>query len=111
MAPFFAYMLQKTHWSCFRLKKTGKKTAPYAVNQICHASNDRLAHDVEACVRHRVPLVITSLRPPRELVEAVHGYGGLLFHDVISVRHARKAAEQGDVLHVHLGGEDAAHRG
>jgi len=64
------------------------------VNQICHASNDRLAHDVEACVRHRVPLVITSLRPPRELVDAVHGYGGLLFHDVISVRHARKAAEQ-----------------
>jgi len=46
-------------------------------------------------VRHKVPLVITSLRPPRELVEAVHGYGGLLFHDVISVKHARKAAEQG----------------
>jgi len=73
----------------------GKKVAPFAVNQICHASNDRLMHDVEACVRHRVPLVITSLRPPREVVDAVHGYGGLLFHDVISVRHARKAVEQG----------------
>jgi nitronate monooxygenase len=69
--------------------------APYAVNQIAHASNDRLEQDVAACVRHRVPLVITSLRPPREIVEAVHAYGGLVFHDVISVRHARKAAEQG----------------
>jgi nitronate monooxygenase len=73
----------------------GAKVAPFAVNQICHASNDRLQHDVEACVRHKVPLVITSLRPPREVVDAVHSYGGLLFHDVISVRHARKAAEQG----------------
>jgi nitronate monooxygenase len=69
--------------------------APFAVNQIAHASNDRLAHDVEACVRHRVPLIITSLRPPREIVEAAHSYGGLVFHDVINVRHARKAAEQG----------------
>ena len=73
----------------------GAKVAPYAVNQICHASNDRLQHDVEACVRHKVPLIITSLRPPREVVEAAHSYGGLVFHDVISVRHARKAAEQG----------------
>jgi nitronate monooxygenase len=71
------------------------KVAPFAVNQIAHASNDRLVHDVEVCVRHQVPLIITSLRPPREIVEAVHSYGGLLFHDVISLRHARKAAEQG----------------
>jgi nitronate monooxygenase len=73
----------------------GARVAPFAVNQIAHASNDRLAHDVEACVRHRVPLIITSLRPPREIVEAAHSYGGLVFHDVINVRHARKAAEQG----------------
>jgi len=71
------------------------RVAPYAVNQIAHASNDRLAQDMEACVRHQVPLVITSLRPPRDIVDAVHSYGGLVFHDVISVRHARKAAEQG----------------
>lgn len=71
------------------------KVAPFAVNQIAHASNDRLEQDMASCVRHRVPLVITSLRPPREIVDAVHGYGGLVFHDVISVRHARKAAEQG----------------
>jgi nitronate monooxygenase len=79
----------------YRAANPGAKVAPYAVNQIAHASNDRLAHDVEACVRHRVPLVITSLRPPREIVDAVHSYGGLVFHDVVSVRHARKAAEQG----------------
>jgi nitronate monooxygenase len=69
--------------------------APFAVNQIAHSSNDRLEQDVATCVRHKVPLVITSLRPPREIVDAVHGYGGLVFHDVINVRHARKAAEQG----------------
>jgi nitronate monooxygenase len=72
-----------------------RKVAPYAVNQIAHSSNDRLVHDMEACVRHQVPLIITSLRPPREIVEAAHSYGGLVFHDVISLRHARKAAEQG----------------
>ena len=69
--------------------------APFAVNQIAHVSNDRLGQDVATCVRHQVPLVITSLRPPREIVDAVHAYGGLVFHDVVSVRHARKAAEQG----------------
>ncbi|HVN42126.1 MAG TPA: nitronate monooxygenase, partial [Steroidobacteraceae bacterium] len=69
--------------------------APYAVNQIAHASNDRLGHDMRVCVEHRVPLIITSLRAPRELVEEVHAYGGLVFHDVISLRHARRAAEEG----------------
>jgi nitronate monooxygenase len=73
----------------------GKPVAPYAVNQIAHVSNDRLQHDMEVCVEHKVPLIITSLRPPREIVEAAHSYGGLVFHDVINVRHARKAAEQG----------------
>jgi nitronate monooxygenase len=73
----------------------GKPVAPYAVNQIAHVSNDRLRHDMEVCVEHKVPLIITSLRPPREIVEATHSYGGLVFHDVINVRHARKAAEQG----------------
>lgn len=69
--------------------------APYAVNQIVHQSNDRLQHDVELCVKHKVPIVITSLRPPALVVEAVHSYGGVVFHDVINVRHARKAMEQG----------------
>jgi nitronate monooxygenase len=69
--------------------------APFAVNQICHASNDRLMADMESCVRHEVPIIITSLRPPEEIVTAAHSYGGLVYHDVISVRHAKKAAEQG----------------
>ena len=69
--------------------------APFAVNQICHASNDRLMQDMESCVKHEVPIIITSLRPPREIVEAAHSYGGVVFHDVINVRHAKKAAEQG----------------
>jgi nitronate monooxygenase len=73
----------------------GAKVAPFAVNQIAHASNDRLAQDMATCVQHKVPIIITSLRPPREIVDAVHGYGGLVFHDVINVRHARKAVEQG----------------
>lgn len=69
--------------------------APFAVNQIAHKSNVRLFKDVETCVRNEVPIIITSLRPPEEIVTAVHSYGGLVFHDVISLRHARKAIEQG----------------
>jgi len=69
--------------------------APYAVNQIVHQSNNRLQHDVEMCVKYKVPIVITSLRPPAEVVQAVHSYGGVVFHDVINIRHAQKAIEQG----------------
>ena len=76
-------------------KNPDNPAAPYAVNQICHASNDRLMQDMETCVKHEVPIIITSLRPPLEIVEATHSYGGVVFHDVINVRHARKAAEQG----------------
>lgn len=76
-------------------KETGKTAAPFAVNQICHASNNRLEHDMAACVEHKVPLIITSLRPPSFIVEAAHSYGGLVFHDVINLKHARKAAEEG----------------
>ncbi|MBZ2189775.1 nitronate monooxygenase family protein [Alcanivorax sp. JB21] len=72
-----------------------KTVAPFAVNQICHASNDRLEADMAVCVEEEVPIIITSLRPPAELVRATHAYGGLVFHDVINQRHARKAAEQG----------------
>ncbi len=69
--------------------------APFAVNQIVHASNSRLREDMETCVEHEVPIIITSLRPPEEVVKAVHSYGGLVFHDVISLRHAQKAIGQG----------------
>jgi len=69
---------------------------PIAVNQIVHQSNDRLAHDVEVCVKHQIPITISSLRaPPREMLDAIHSYGGIVLHDVISVRHAKKALEAG----------------
>ena len=69
--------------------------APFAVNQIIHQSNERLEHDMALCVKHQVPLIITSLRAPNEIVPHVHAYGGKVFHDVISVRHAEKALEAG----------------
>ncbi len=72
-----------------------KPVAPFAVNQICHASNDRLEADLESCVKYKVPIIITSLRPPQIVVDAVHSYGGVVFHDVINMRHAAKAVEQG----------------
>jgi nitronate monooxygenase len=72
-----------------------RPVAPFAVNQIVHHTNDRLMHDVEMCVRHRVPIVITSLRAPAEVVAAVHSYGGIVLHDVTNMRHARKAAGEG----------------
>ncbi len=72
-----------------------RKIAPFAVNQIIHQSNDRLDHDLEVCIRRKVPIIITSLRAPHEVVKKVHEYGGAVLHDVISVRHAHKALEAG----------------
>ena len=85
----------KTELAEYQEQNPDKKVAPFAVNQICHGSNDRLMDDMATCVEHEVPIIITSLRPPAELVEAAHSYGGLVYHDVINVRHAKKAAEQG----------------
>lgn len=72
-----------------------RRIAPFAVNLIVHASNDRLAADLETCAAHAVPLIITSLRAPGDVVARVHAYGGLVFHDVTTVRHAQKALEGG----------------
>ena len=85
----------KTELAKYQAENPDAKVAPFAVNQICHGSNDRLADDMATCVKHEVPIIITSLRPPAELVEAAHSYGGLVYHDVINVRHAKKAVEQG----------------
>ena len=71
------------------------QAAPFAVNQIIHPSNERLEHDMALCVKHEVPLIITSLSAPTAIVPHVHAYGGKVFHDVISVRHAEKALEAG----------------
>ena len=78
-----------------KLAHPTRKVAPFAVNQIIHHSNDRLDHDLDLCVKHRVPLIITSLRAPGDVVQRIHDYGGLVFHDVINVRHAQKALEAG----------------
>jgi nitronate monooxygenase len=80
----------------YREANPGARIGPIAVNQIVHQSNDRLEHDVEVCVKHQVPIIISSLRaPPREMLDAVHAYGGIVLHDVISIRHAQKALEAG----------------
>jgi len=76
-------------------KNPDRPAAPYAVNQIVHRSNNRLEHDVEACVKFKVPIVITSLGARVELNEAVHSYGGITLHDIINIRFAKKALEKG----------------
>jgi len=73
----------------------GGKAAPYGVNLIVHKTNPRLQQDLEITVKHRVPLVITSLGAVKDVVDAIHSYGGSVFHDVIHMHHARKAAEAG----------------
>jgi nitronate monooxygenase len=85
----------KTELAEFSKVNPAAKVAPFAVNQICHVSNGRLMADMQVCVEQQVPIIITSLRPPAEIVAAVHAYGGVVFHDVISIRHAKKAAAQG----------------
>lgn len=76
-------------------KETGNKPAPFGVNLIVHPTNPRVLPDMQIIVKHKVPLVITSLGAVSELVSAVHSYGGLVYHDVIKKRHAEKAAEAG----------------
>lgn len=76
-------------------EETGNKAAPFGVNLIVHPTNPRLEADIKLCVKHKVPLVITSLGAVSQVVDAIHSYGGLVFHDIIKKRHAEKAAEAG----------------
>ena len=76
-------------------KNPDRKSAPYAVNQIVHKTNNRLEHDVEACVRWKVPIVITSLGARQDVNDAIHSYGGVVLHDIINVVFAHKALEKG----------------
>ena len=78
-----------------RRENPGAKVAPYGVNLIVNPANKRLEQDFEVCVRHKVPLIITSLSAPTAIAKRVHEYGGIVFHDVIKVRHAEKALEAG----------------
>ncbi len=75
--------------------KTGKKAAPFGVNLIVHPTNPRLEADIKLCIKHKVPIVITSLGAVSTVVNAIHSYGGLVFHDIIKKRHAEKANEAG----------------
>lgn len=77
------------------LENTKTSPAPYGVNLIVHPTNTRWQEDLNVCVAHRTPLIITSLHAPERVVQAVHAYGGVVFHDVTTVRHARRALEAG----------------
>ena len=79
----------------FEQSNPDAEIAPFAVNQIIHPSNDRLAADLDLCETYKVPIIITSLSAPTHIVPRVHAWGGIVFHDVISVRHAKKAIEAG----------------
>jgi nitronate monooxygenase len=82
--------------AAFQAANPDRRVGPIAVNQIVHQSNDRLEHDVDVCVQHQVPIIISSLRaPPKPMLDAIHSYGGIVMHDVISIRHAEKALEAG----------------
>ncbi len=81
--------------AAFRSMNPDLKTAPYAVNLIVHRTNPRWQADLELCVKHKVPIIITSLGAASQVVDAVHGYGGVVFHDVTTQKHARKATEAG----------------
>ncbi|PZP40997.1 MAG: nitronate monooxygenase, partial [Pseudopedobacter saltans] len=76
-------------------ESTGIKPAPFGVNLIVNKTNPRVMPDLQLCIKYKVPIVITSLGAVKELVDAVHGYGGLVFHDIVKKRHAEKAAEAG----------------
>jgi nitronate monooxygenase len=84
-----------TELDAYNKSNPDKPAAPFAVNQIVHASNDRLQHDLELCVKYKVPIIITSLGARPELNDAVHSYGGITLHDVINNRFAKKAIEKG----------------
>ena len=88
-------LMMKKELEEHRVQNPDAVIAPFAVNQICHHSNNRLEHDMEMCVEHEVPIVITSLRAPKFVVDAVHSYGGAVMHDVINIRHAKKAIDEG----------------
>jgi len=95
-ADDFEKMLQEITGQLQKFEEeTGKKAAPFGVNIIVNRTNPRVMSDLQLCVKYKVPLVITSLGAVKEVVDAVHSYGGLVFHDVIKKRHAEKAAEAG----------------
>jgi len=88
-------LAQLEEWLQRLSTELGPNDAPYAVNLIVHKSNDRLLDDLQLCVKYKVPIIITSLGAREDVNEAIHSYGGVVFHDVINNRHAKKAIEKG----------------
>jgi nitronate monooxygenase len=88
-------LAQLEEWLERLSSELGPQDAPYAVNLIVHRSNDRLLEDLKLCVKYKVPLIITSLGAREDVNAAIHSYGGMVFHDVINDRFARKAIEKG----------------
>ncbi|MFT6285909.1 MAG: nitronate monooxygenase [Halieaceae bacterium] len=84
-----------TELDAYNTANPDKPAAPFAVNQIVHGSNDRLQHDLDMCVKYKVPIVITSLGAKALVNDTIHSYGGLVFHDIINNRFAKKAIEKG----------------
>ncbi len=91
----FVHWLEQIKTALREYSESGEAPAQYGVNLIVHDSNPRLETDLQLCVEHKVPLVITSLGAVPDVVEAVHSYGGKVFHDIINLRHAQKAAGAG----------------
>ena len=81
--------------AALRAREPDRVIAPYAINLIVHKSNERVQDDLAVCAQYKVPLIITSLRAPNQVVDAVHAWGGKVFHDVTTLRHAEKAIEAG----------------
>jgi nitronate monooxygenase len=81
--------------AAYKKQNPNKKVAPFAVNLIVHHSNPRLNEDIDLCVKHKVPVIITSLNAPTIAIERIHSYGGVILHDVTNIKHAKKAAEEG----------------
>ncbi len=96
-APVLEEWLQRitTELVAWNAAHPDQPSAPFAVNQIVHKSNDRLMHDLELCVKYKVPIVITSLGARTDVNDAIHSYGGIVLHDIINDRFARKAIEKG----------------
>ena len=81
--------------AAYNLAHPDHPAAPFAINQIVHKSNDRLEHDMALCVKYKVPIIITSLGAREDINAAAHSYGGVVLHDIINNKHARKAIEKG----------------
>lgn len=101
----FADWLVETEQGLAQAEAAGEQPAPYAVNLVVHKTNPRMQGDLELCIKHEVPIVLTSKGAPPDVFEQIHAYGGLAFHDVASKRHAEKALEAGaDALIAVCGG-------